>query len=150
MRRYRCRKISGCLVADIRNSILTGTWTQKELLAFREADANRLQALWKEAKVKETEAPRDLWDALATKLNSESGYRTDVSCVELDGDGEMWDEALGSHPWENYMYTCDLNTACTYRATTSEPAEYEMEGWVRVDNATTGVTIEERSASELW
>ena len=137
-------------MADIRNDILTGTWTQKELLAFREADANRLQALWRESKVKETKAPHALWDALATKLNSESGYRTDVSCVELDSDGELWHIASSFHPWENYMYTCDLNTARTYRATTSEPAEYEMEGWVRVDHATTGVTIEERSASELW
>ena len=65
-------------------------------------------------------------------------------------DGELWHIASSFHPWENYMYTCDLNTARTYRATTSEPAEYEMEGWVRVDHATTGVTIEERSASELW
>ena len=138
-------------MADIRNDILTGTWTQKELLAFREADAADIRQKWaKEKEAKKRKVPYDLWDALATKLNSESGYRTDVSCIELDGDGELWDETLGSHPWENYMYTCDLDTVCTYRETPTEPAEYEMRGWVRVDDAMTGVTVEERSANELW
>ena len=138
-------------MADIRNDILTGTWTQKELLAFREADAADIRQKWaKEKEAKKRKVPYDLWEALAIDLGGCSGYRTDVPCPELDIDGELWQEPVGYHPWEDFTYSCDLESVCTYPQTLETPAEYETRGWVRVDDAMTGVSIEERCANSLW
>jgi len=149
--RRRCRnpRTLRPAVGDLRHDMTSATWTQAELLAFRETDAAGIRQKWaKEKEAKKMKVPYDLWEELAADLDGCHGYRTDVPCPELD-EG-LWQEPTGYHPWEDFMYSCDLESVCTYQQTLETPAEYEMRGWVRVDDAMTGVTIEERSANSLW
>ena len=136
-------------MGDLRHDMTSSTWTQAELLAFRETDAAGIRQKWaKEKEAKKMKVPYDLWEALAAELWEAFGYQTDVPCPELNE--ELWQEPIGYHPWEDFMYSCDLDTVCTYPQTLETPAEYERQGWVRVDDAMTGVTIEERRANSLW
>ena len=150
-RRRRCRnqRTLSPAVGNIRDDLIDQAYTRENLLALREADAAKMRRKWEREKAAmKKQVPYELWEMLATDLDGGGGYRTDVPCPELDE--ELWQEPIGYHPWEDFTYSCDLESVCTYQQTLETPAEYEMRGWVRVHDAMTGVTIQERDACQLW